>query len=234
MDVLFSLLFFASIIALIVGLIKPTVFSRFLKERATRKGTAAIFGMAAIALFFLVGLTVDTSSPNHRANNTQDTNTTSAIEQKVQQPAESAKSVSEENQIRGIISNVLKGNNNMDQPRLRKIEVVKQVNGGWGVFVDYNSSDNFTADWRKTGIEITMSEIYIALYTSSKDIQSASVAAYFPLLDKYGNEHQGVVYKSILNKSEADKVNWRLDSSTLELSILPNVWTTTVLHREFR
>jgi len=42
-----------------------------------------------------------------------------------------------------------------------------------------------------------MSEIYIALYTSDKDIRSASVAAYFPLVDQYGNESSGVVYKSI-------------------------------------
>lgn len=207
MDSLFLLLFFASIIALVVGLIKPTAFSRFLKDRATRKGTATIFGIAAIVFFILFGVTTDSSSPKQTADNTQSTNTTVATEQKEQQPAEPAKPVSEEDQIRNIVSSVLKGNNNMDQPHIRKIDVVKQVNGGWGVFVDYNADDNLTTNLRKTGIEKTMSEIYIALYTSNKDVQSASVAAYFPLVDKYGNESQEVVYKSILDKSEADKVN---------------------------
>jgi len=38
---------FASIIALIIGLMKPNIFARFLKERTTRKGTAMIFVIGA-------------------------------------------------------------------------------------------------------------------------------------------------------------------------------------------
>lgn len=59
MDDLFLLLFFASTIALVVGLVKPTAFTRFLKEKATRKDVATIFGIAAIAFFVLFAITTE-------------------------------------------------------------------------------------------------------------------------------------------------------------------------------
>lgn len=63
MDTLFLLLFFASIIALIIGLVKPVVFARFLKERATRKGVATVFGIATVVFFILFTITTDTDTP---------------------------------------------------------------------------------------------------------------------------------------------------------------------------
>jgi len=64
MDNLFLLLFFVSFIALIVGLIKPTAFSRFIKGEITRKKIATIFSIATIASFILFGITTDTSQNN--------------------------------------------------------------------------------------------------------------------------------------------------------------------------
>ena len=59
MDNIFLLLFFVSFVALIVGLIKPTVFSRFTKGEITRKKIATIFGIATVAAFILFGITTD-------------------------------------------------------------------------------------------------------------------------------------------------------------------------------
>jgi hypothetical protein len=64
MDNLFLLLFLVSFISLIVGLIKPTAFSRFIKGNVTRKKIATIFGIATIAFFFLFGMTTETSHNN--------------------------------------------------------------------------------------------------------------------------------------------------------------------------
>ena len=61
MDNLFLLLFFASFICLIIGLAKPTVFSRFIKDKITRKKIATIFGIATVTSFILFGITTDTS-----------------------------------------------------------------------------------------------------------------------------------------------------------------------------
>src|SRR3989344_560512 len=64
MDNLFLLIFFASIIALVVGLVKPTVFSRFIKGEITRKKIGTIFGIATVASFVLFAVTTDSSKNN--------------------------------------------------------------------------------------------------------------------------------------------------------------------------
>jgi len=64
MENLFLLLFFVSIIALMVGLVKPTVFSRFIKGEITRKKIATIFGIATVVSFILFGITTDNSKNN--------------------------------------------------------------------------------------------------------------------------------------------------------------------------
>lgn len=61
MDNLFLILFIVSFIALIVGLVKPTTFSRFIKGEITKKKIAAIFGTATVVSFVLFGITTDTT-----------------------------------------------------------------------------------------------------------------------------------------------------------------------------
>ncbi|MFA6486057.1 MAG: Ltp family lipoprotein [Candidatus Magasanikbacteria bacterium] len=93
MNNLFGLLFLVSLVCLVVGLIKPTAFSRFIKGELTRKRIGKIFGISAIALFVLVGITADSSKKNDNqivkqpvAENTQNvlnnTTTTPAVEEK--------------------------------------------------------------------------------------------------------------------------------------------------------
>ena len=65
MNTIFLLLFFVSFISLIIGLIKPTVFSRFIKDVITRKKIATIFGIAMITFFVLFGVTTDSSKDNN-------------------------------------------------------------------------------------------------------------------------------------------------------------------------
>jgi len=62
MDNLFLLLFFASLICLLIGLIKPTVFSRFSKNEMTRTKISLIFILSAIVFFIAFGLTTDSKS----------------------------------------------------------------------------------------------------------------------------------------------------------------------------
>lgn len=82
MDDLFLILTFLSIVAFFVGLVKPSVFKKFLKERATRKGVAMIFGVATIVFFVLFGITTDASRNN----------------QAVQQPTTENSQISTENE----------------------------------------------------------------------------------------------------------------------------------------
>lgn len=53
MDYLLLALFLASVLAIIIGLIKPTVFGPLLQERATRKVLTAIFSGLAVTFFIL-------------------------------------------------------------------------------------------------------------------------------------------------------------------------------------
>lgn len=186
--------------------------------------TAGVIGMSAL---------IAVTEPTPTQPNIPPASEAAGSPVEAQQPPPAAPA-SEEEQLRQIVADVLKGSTNMSKPRLRKVDVVKQVAGGWGVFVEFNGDDNLSAKSRKGGIESKMAEVYIALYTSGKDVQAATVAAYFPLVDKYGNESDGVVYKTALNGAEAAKVNWSADNTTLRRSIVPGVWTATLVHPEFR
>jgi|JI10StandDraft_1071094.scaffolds.fasta_scaffold453552_3 hypothetical protein len=64
MNDLFLFLFFVSFVCLVIGLIKPSIFSRFIKGEITRKRVGLIFGIATILLFILFGATIDTSKNN--------------------------------------------------------------------------------------------------------------------------------------------------------------------------
>lgn len=142
--------------------------------------------------------------------------------------------LSEKDQIKQIVSNELKGDNNMQKPFLRKVDVLEHKDGGWAVIVDYNAADNLSTKYIRQGIEMKMSDIYKALYTSGKNVTMVSVAAFLPSTDKYGNQNEAIVYESALDKEVANKVNWDIDSATLRLSVLPGLWNNTFLHPEFR
>jgi hypothetical protein len=68
MDNLFLILFLISLVSLIVGLIKPSLLSRFLKEKSTRKNSAIIFGVATLIFFILFGITTE-STPTKNTQN---------------------------------------------------------------------------------------------------------------------------------------------------------------------
>lgn len=80
MDDLFLLLFFVSFIALIVGLVKPTVFSRFIRGDLTRKKIGLIFGIATFVFFVLFGVTTDSSKNNQATQQPATENIEAAIE----------------------------------------------------------------------------------------------------------------------------------------------------------
>lgn len=157
-------------------------------------------------------------------------------EEKVKAEAENKQR--EQDDIKRIVEDQLKGDNNLDKPRLREVrvsEAFEEVSGGWTVFVKYNASQNWNDEMTRKGIEVDMSELYTALYTSGKDIRLVSIEAYLPLVDQYGNESDGMVYRSILRKSEAQKVNWKIaDEAYFKLDILPGIWETVLVHPAIR
>ena len=59
MEDIYLILVLVSLICLVIGLIKPSVFSRFMKSWATRGKAGLIFGLAMIASIVLLGITSD-------------------------------------------------------------------------------------------------------------------------------------------------------------------------------
>jgi len=115
----------------------------------------------------------------------------------------------------------------------RKVEV-EQIDGGYEVFVEINALNELTAGMIRGMIESDMAEVYIQLFLDDLDVKTATVAAYFPVTDEYGVESETVIYKSRLNKSEADKVNWQAGYNSLRDDILPGVWETIFLHPDLQ
>jgi|GEM_PF-5703573 len=187
-----------------------------------------IVGIITILAIIIENIPSGKTSDNPKVNTAQVT-----VKNKAE-PAVPSKPISEENQIKQLVSKQLEGKNDTRKDYIRKIEVVEQIDGGWGVFTEYNADDKGDVKLRKEGIEIKMSDIYKAIYTSGKDIRTASVTAYYPTVDKYGKESDSVVYKTMLEKGEADKVNWNADKYYLETEILPRVWETILINIEFR
>jgi hypothetical protein len=60
---LFSFLFFISLICLVAGLIKPSLFKRFIKRDITRKQVGIIFGGVFIVSLIMVGATAPKTTP---------------------------------------------------------------------------------------------------------------------------------------------------------------------------
>jgi len=229
MNDIFAALTFIFLIALVVGLIKPSLFSKAI-ENPTRKKVGLTLGVLVIIFFLGFGLTSETETPTNASNNEQ----VAQVKAENGPTVTSAPVLSEHDQIKKLVTDQLQGKNNMDKDNLKKVEVTEHDDGGWNVAIDFNAGDNLTTNLRKGGIEKQMSELYITLFKSGKDIPEVTITAYFPLQDQYGNVNDRAVYQSTLGKEEADKVNWNADESSLKLSILPKVWTTTLLHSEFQ
>jgi len=64
MDNLFLFLFFVALVCLIIGLINPQAFSRFIKGEITRKKIGLIFGISAVVCFIFFGMLSDTQKEN--------------------------------------------------------------------------------------------------------------------------------------------------------------------------
>ena len=66
LDNLFLLLFLVSPIALVIGLVKPTLFSKIVKGEITRKKIAIIFGTTMVVSFVLFAITTDGSKSDNK------------------------------------------------------------------------------------------------------------------------------------------------------------------------
>lgn len=119
---------------------------------------------------------------------------------------------------------------------LVRVDIVEQFDGGYGVDLTMNVSENLTMNLTAVGFEDDAGEIMTALYADEPDLEVRWVAieGLFPLRDRYGNTAPGRVVEILFPREEAEKVNWDYDYATLRLDILPGLYDWRFIHPELR
>lgn len=206
LSTLADLLLFASLIALVVGLVKPKIFYKITQGTHQRKKIGLLGGLGILVSLVLLFI----SAPVTPDNSTSAASTNDP------------KSV-----IEAAVSKDLSGTTDTNEKKFRSADVVPQSGGGLGVFVEYNADEVGSADSQQTILTEDATALYKTIYGQThQDVRTASVSAYFAGTDQYGNKSDKLVYKTILNKDVADKVNWSADNATLETK-LPGLWSVT-------
>lgn len=206
------LLLLTSSISMIVGIIRPKTFEKVLKEKANRKTIALLCVGLLIVSLILLGITDD-----YKAKNPVKSQYGSTVPQ------------TKQDSIRKYINEAIGEENNAGKQSILDINMLPAVNYD-AVQIKFNASSNITNNLTRQTIVSDMSKIYISLYNSPLKWERLVLCAYLPLVDSYGNESDGLVFKTELKIDEANKINWAADESLLQMRILPNVWTTHFLH----
>lgn len=131
---------------------------------------------------------------------------------------------------KNLIYSILKWNNNLGKPYLKTLNITKESDNSLNVVVEFNANDNLSVKTRRTWIEGKMTEIYLGLSKSIHKMNLVQISAFFPLMDKYWNEFDGLVYKTQINKDDFYMINWKQDELTLKYNVLPNVRDVLSLH----
>jgi|GEM_PF-1434860 len=217
---LLTLLLLASLICLIVGLIKPTAFSRFIKGEITRKRIGLIFGIAAFVFFVLFGITTDAEKA--KVIGTRDTtpltttNTKETQKSPIPIPANKTDQQILEENLTNIVSSV--GGSDMSH---RSLQVEKsdpdrpKDTQMITVSVNVKSFYNKNSFLRNTGK--LSSSLFKAIYdASSMKAYDVFVFYYAETTDRYGNNKDTVVLVYAIDKATYGKINWQnFDQSNL-------------------
>jgi hypothetical protein len=91
------------------------------------------------------------------------------------------------------------------QPKLRAFEYFSEAGK---MNVDFNMDQNLTRDWTRDGLKMQMSDLYIAIYHESEPaVKSASLRAWGPVTDRYGNNSYAMLIGTTLEGTETSKIN---------------------------
>lgn len=206
-DTVADLLLFISLGGLIAGLIKPKLFHKLTNGTHQKKKIGLVFGLGLLISLIILAANAPATPTNNKT--TTNTSTPTSL-------------------IKDAVGKDLAGTNDINNKKLRTIDVEPQAGGGYGVFVEYNADEVGSADSQQTILTMDATKLYKTIYSDThQEIRTASVSAYFAGTDKYGNKSDKQGYKTILNSDVANKINWSADEATLETK-LPSLWTVTV------
>lgn len=154
------------------------------------------------------------------------------LEQTNQELETKIEAQTEEEKIRKIVTDIFESNSPND--KIRQIDVLSQIDGGWGVFVEYEADNAGTRIDRKQRIDNLMANIYNALFSSSYDIQQATVNAY--MLVPIGHKNEIIsVYKTIFKKefTERTTFNDTEPNSEERADKIKYLWSVSIYNEEY-
>ncbi|MCA9810752.1 MAG: hypothetical protein KC473_10455 [Candidatus Dadabacteria bacterium] len=208
-----------AIIPLIIGIISPGLVLPW--SRNPTKLSVLMFYLPPV-IFLAAGL--------HYATKSQ------PIDPRYDLPAAEVQSADPVRALRYAVANELRGENNIGLPRIRSIQVTPTDGVGYDVKVEYNINNSGLKSFFGVLSKMDMTKIYRAIYTSGRDVASASITAYYPVDDPMGKSPPVPVLTTTLDKKAADNIDWSLDRPELELEteILPELWTETYIHPDYK
>lgn len=212
MSELFSLLSFLCFIALIVGLVKPNVFSKLFKRNASRKKVGLAFGITLVILFFCVGITSPESNSQQASQKAKQQNTPVSVEP--------TPSKSLEQRLSDAIISAIGSKTNMGKQTLVKAEIEKYTAAelaAYGykssdsisrAFIQINSSENLTTNLQKGTMNNEALKIVRAVFPLDSNIGDVIIWSQLPVKDQYGNIKDDTAIIYAMGRPLYGKINW--------------------------
>lgn len=213
---LFIVLLLISLISLFVGLIKPSLFARFLGVGITRKKIGLLFGGATLVLFVLIGVTAPKSATSPTTTPTLTTSpviTQKIQEKKVEKPVnptanKTDQQILEEN-LASIVSSV--GGRDMGY---RNLQIEKTASDRPKDTKMITVSVNVKSIFNKKSLLRDTGKLSSSVFKAVYDIPSIKaydvlVWYYGETTDKYGNKKDDVILVYTIDKATYDKINWQ-------------------------
>lgn len=137
--------------------------------------------------------------------------------------------LSEDDQIKTIVTDAATKCDGFADA-VREVRVIPELDGSKTVNVKFYVESLF----EKRYLDQTMGVIYTALYTSDKNVGAVTLMATTDLIDSYGNDAEGIIYQTTIDKETAAKVNPSQDKAVLEMQVFPDLWTVQKQHKDVK
>lgn len=229
----FILLFLVSLLAMIIGVIKPSVFNRIFKDSISRKKLFFIFGGATL-IFFIVAIATTPKDLSKQSDTVKQGNNVVAdqsqnkpIEPQAETKSEAVVETKEEvvpetieQKITKVINESLGDKTNTDKPRVVEV-LLRQYNTAelkeynyklsdkvFNIFIKINASDNLTTNLLKGAMHDEAAKVFQAVFSLQSDIADITLWSQLPVKDQYGNEKDDVAIVYGMARPLYDKMNW--------------------------
>lgn len=219
MQAFVGFLFFVSLICLIVGLIKPSLFSRIFKRTMSRKSVGLIFGISTLTLFVMIGLTApnlpkDNSAPavSKSASEATPTENVAATSPKVEEQKPEAPQLTDQQKLEVVLKNNVAQATGTTKVSYRGIEVQNadpDRPAGTKMFtVSVNITDFYNKDSLIRNTGKLSSSLFQSVYGANMNAYDVIVWYYGKTTDRYGTQKDDIILSYAIDKKTYDKINW--------------------------